>query len=142
MSEKRLLLTQIRQDLQSLCYDYDVIDKKSLKKHNNKLYDVPYIPRLLLYELDDIEYMEHLESNGLEDEYDKELLKLPHKMHRYNEIMELNDWVGKHKEYSNIIDENELKKLDKDIHNIYNVYDGFIQERLGEKISLEKLLEK
>ena len=107
---KQYTITRIRQELQDTCYDYQIINKKTVQKHENQLYEEEYLPRLLLYELDDIQYIKTLKDKGIYDDYIRKMLKMPHKTHKYNEIQELKEWVKDNEKYSNILNKKAIFK--------------------------------
>lgn len=137
---KQYTITRIRQELQDTCYDYQIINKKAVQKHENQLYEEEYLPRLLLYELDDIQYIKTLKDNGIYDDYTGKMLKMPHKTHKYNEIQELKEWVKDNKKYSNILNKKEYETLEEHINVLKPFYEEFMKKHFDEKIDWDKLL--
>ena len=137
---KQYTITRIRQELQDTCYDYQIINKKTVQKHENQLYEEEYLPRLLLYELDDLQYIKTLKDKGIYDDYIRKMLKMPHKTHRYNEIQELKEWVKDNKKYSNILNKKECETLEEHINVLKQFYEEFMKKHFDEKIDWDKLL--
>lgn len=137
---KQYTITRIRQELQDTCYDYQIINKKTVQKHENQLYEEEYLPRLLLYELDDIQYIKTLKDKGIYDDYIRKMLKMPHKTHKYNEIQELKEWVKDNEKYSNILNKKEYETLEEHINVLKPFYEEFMKKHFDEKIDWDKLL--
>ena len=137
---KQYTITRIRQELQDTCYDYQIINKKTVQKHENQLYEEEYLPRLLLYELDDLQYIKTLKDKGIYDDYIRKMLKMPHKTHKYNEIQELKEWVKDNKKYSNILNKKEYETLEEHINVLKPFYEEFMKKHFDEKIDWDKLL--
>ena len=137
---KQYTITRIRQELQDTCYDYQIINKKTVQKHENQLYEEEYLPRLLLYELDDLQYIKTLKDKGIYDDYIRKMLKMPHKTHKYNEIQELKEWVKDNEKYSNILNKKEYETLEEHINVLKPFYEEFMKKHLDEKIDWGKLL--
>lgn len=137
---KQYTITRIRQELQDTCYDYQIINKKTVQKHENQLYEEEYLPRLLLYELDDLQYIKTLKDKGIYDDYIRKMLKMPHKTHKYNEIQELKEWVKDNEKYSNILNKKEYETLEEHINVLKPFYEEFMKKHFDEKIDWDKLL--
>ena len=138
--DKEFAKLRIRQGIKNICNNHNIINKEELKKYEDRLYEEPYLPRLLLYELDDIKYLEMLEQMGNEEEYFKRFAKLPHKMHKYDEIREFKEWVNKSDDYSELLDEKEYEQMEKEVSEAYQVYTGIMKNLLNEKIPLDEVL--
>lgn len=138
--DKEFAKLRIRQGINNICHNYNIINKEEVKKYGDRLYEEPYLPRLLLYELDDIKYLEMLEQMGNEEEYCKRLTKLPHKMHKYDEIREFKEWVNGSEDYSELLNEKEYEQMEKEISEAYQVYTGIMRNLLNEKIPLDEIL--
>lgn len=138
--DKEFAKSRIRQGINTICHNYNIINKEELKKQENQLYEEPYLPRFLLHELDDIKYFEMLEQTGNEEEYFKRFTKLPHKLHRYDEIREFKEWTSQNKTYSGLLDEKEYNKMEKEVSTAYQVYADIMKDLLGEKIPLDEIL--
>ena len=138
--DREYILTRIKQELGKACNGYEIINKDMVKEYENRLYGEKYIPRLLLYELDDIRYVELLKKNGLYDEYLNRMLKLPHKMHRYCEIQEFVRWVGENEDYRDIMNKDEYDDLEKMMDGLKSFYNDFMMTHLNEKIGWEEVL--
>ena len=137
---KQYTITRIRQELQDTCYDYQIINKKTVQKHENQLYEEEYLPRLLLYKLDDLQYIKTLKDKGIYDDYIRKMLKMPHKTHKYNEIQELKEWVKDNEKYSNILNKKEYETLEEHINVLKPFYEEFMKKHFDEKIDWDKLL--
>ena len=138
--DKEFAKSRIRQGINNICYNHDIINKDELKKLEDKLYMEPYIPRLLLNELDDIKYFEILEQNDNEEEYFKRFAKLPHKLHKYDEMKEFKKWSDENEDYSELLDEKEYNKMEKEVSEAYQVYAEIMKDLLDEKIPLDEIL--
>lgn len=138
--DKEFAKLRIRQGIKNICNNHNIINKEELKKYEDKLYGEPYLPRLLLYELDDIKYLEMLEQMGNEEEYYKRLTELPHKMHKYDEIREFKEWVNKRDDYSELLNEKEYEQMEKEVSEAYQVYTGIMRNLLNEKMPLDEIL--
>lgn len=138
--DKEFAKLRIRQGINNICNNHNIINKEELKKYEDKLYEEPYLPRLLLYELDDIKYLEMLEQMDNEEEYYKRLTKLPHKMHKYDEIREFKEWANKSDDYSELLNEKEYEQMEKEVSEAYQVYTGIMRNLLNEKMPLDEIL--
>lgn len=138
--DKEFAKSRIRQGINNICRNHDIISKNELKKVEDKLYMEPYIPRLLLNELDDIKYFEMLEQNDNEEEYFKRFAEHPHKLHKYDEMREFKEWTSQNEDYSELLDEKEYNKMEKEVSEAYQVYAEIMKDLLDKKIPLDEIL--
>ena len=107
---KNYLKQQHENNINLACRKYPIINRDSLKKHEKLLYDEPYLPKYLLYELNPLHYHENLKEKGLYDDYKKQFFKHA-PMEADEEAQEFYEWVQKHKEYKDLLHTNNHIKL-------------------------------
>lgn len=122
------LQQQHRNNIDLACKTYPILDKKSLKKHEEELYNESYLPRYLLKELNIPKYYENLKRNNQYKEYLKQFLKYPHNAQSDLEVKEFHEWVQKHEKYKGLLNVDNYNELTDILDMLNRIQQNIIKQ--------------
>lgn len=125
---KTHLQQQHRNNIDLACKMYPVLDKKSLKKHEEELYNESYLPRYLLKELNIPKYYENLKKNNQYGKYLKQFFKYPHNLQSDIEVEEFYEWVQKHEKYKELLDVDNYNELTDILDMLNQIQQNIIKQ--------------
>lgn len=125
---KTHLQQQHRNNIDLACKMYPVLDKESLKKHEEELYGESYLPRYLLKELNIPKYYENLKKNNQYGKYLKQFLKYPHNLQSDLEVEEFYEWVQKHEKYKELLDMDNYNELTDILDMLNQIQQNIIKQ--------------
>lgn len=102
---------------EKLYIQHNVVNIKQVEKHKNELFQLnEYLPNLIRSRFP-YDYGKHIESS----EKKENIIKQMYKSKRFTdeeETIEFINWVDKHEQFKDLINEKEVKKLEKELEEL------------------------
>lgn len=101
---------------ENVFFQFSIINRDNLKKHEDELIHLhEYLPNMIRISAD-MDYR-ILEELGVWDDIIKKSCKTRHysSEENYNELL---DWIDEHKEFEDIVNKEEIKKLEKELREL------------------------
>ena len=122
------MLTEIYDEMKEEIYlKYNIVNIDNVKKRQEDLFALnDYLPLLIRSFCDG--YFTRMEKNDVLNEVFEKMRKVGKYQSRKSSVNEFIDWIGEHKEFEELLKENNLKKMQKELSDLDKDFEKIMRE--------------
>lgn len=122
------MLTEIYDEMEEEIYlKYNIVNIDNVKKRQEDLFALnDYLPLLIRSFCDG--YFTRMEKNDVLNEVFEKMRKVGKYQSRKSSVNEFIDWIGEHKEFEELLKENNLKKMQKELSDLDKDFEKIMRE--------------
>jgi len=122
------MLTEIYDEMEEEIYlKYNIVNIDNVKKRQEDLFALnDYLPLLIRSFCDG--YFTRMEKNDVLNEVFEKMRKVGKYQSRKSSVNEFIDWIGEHKEFEELLNENNLKKMQKELSDLDKDFEKIMRE--------------